>query len=72
MADDTESEIGDATEITDESQNDEVVSQLSENIDTHSLQEVEKTQDGSETEEVSEVSELSVNNIWKLILCLTI
>ncbi|CAB4011757.1 leucine-rich repeat and guanylate kinase domain-containing -like, partial [Paramuricea clavata] len=62
MADDTESEIGDATEITDESflkefnstveiQNDEVVSQLSENIDTQSLQEVEKTQDGSETEE---------------------
>ena len=66
MADDIESEVGDATEITDESfpkelvptavvQNDEVFSQVSENIDTQSVQEVEKTQECSETEVVSQV-----------------
>ena len=66
MADDIDSEVGDATEITDESfpkelistadvQNDEVFSQVFENIDTQSVQEVEKTQECSETEVASQV-----------------
>ena len=66
MADDIDSEVGDATEITDESfpkeliptavvQNDEVFSQVSENIDTQSVQEVEKMQECSETEVASQV-----------------
>ncbi len=65
MADDLESEVGNATEITDEFfskelnatvevENDEVISQVSENIDAHSIQEDKKTQDSSENEEVSE------------------
>ena len=65
MADDLESEVGNATEITDEFfskelnatvevENDEVISQVSENIDAHSIQEDKKTQDSSENEEVSQ------------------
>ena len=65
MADDLELEVGNATEITDEFfskelnatvevENDEVISQVSENIDAHSIQEDKKTQDSSENEEVSE------------------
>jgi hypothetical protein len=71
MADDLESEVGNATEITDEFfskelnatvevENDEVISQVSENIDAHSIQEDKKTQDSSENEEVSESEYLEI------------
>ena len=71
MADDLESEVGNATEITDEFfskelnatvdvENDEVISQFSENIDAHSIQEDKKTQDSSENEEVSESEYLEI------------
>ena len=64
MADELESEIGDATGVTDETllkelnstlaiQDDEVFSHISQNIDTQSVCELEKTLDSSGTEDAS-------------------
>ena len=75
MADDLDSEIGDATEIQDESlskelnstvevQNDEVFSSHSENIDTQCVLEDKPTQENLENEVVS--FPIFVNLIWQL------
>ena len=82
MADDIESEIGDATEITDESfskeliptsevQNDKDLSQVFETIETQSVQEVEKTQECPETEEVSRQSKWKFLSIWNCYILIS-